>query len=1278
MNDSEVKARLAQAEVYFSHYRWDDAIACFETILAAHPDHPAAAQGWTNAVEQKSVDDELAQTLASVRANLAAQRFDEALTALNLAQSRGALSHILRYHSEIDGLRSEAQEGRDWQRRIATAAREAEKHASRRRYDQALETVDATLQELNARGWERLGVTLSAMRDRLWAERGVTERIHFAGSTLDRQDYRLAAELLGALIEELPEREDVRRLHERARAGWERVRDRLGAVQEALTELRPDDAVALLAGLRHEHPHNPEWQAIWLRVHMEQGRQEVTAGRSAVVEHQFEEAADAFERSVAAFTATVEVFAEHPTAAAELAEAKALREAALLAAQAVRDRVAGRWEPSRYGWQASQERLSEAAKVRGRDLSELGAVVGAMLSEASATLAGMQEVQLMLSEGQQALAEHDAARARELFRLGLARSEAVGLSAGSPGGTADTDKLKGLLSAGLREADRIQRDVRKLIGQAEGAQADQRLTLLRRAYERWRTAPGLVDRLAGELLSAASASVKAGDEAAALAYCEQIGELVEAPPGVIAEAEVLTAGLNARLAGEAALVRAAALIESAGQSSPPSAEEYGTALNVLEEASSYGQLAPELVTRLDALRTKAEERRDRALAARSCLVESDSRAALGDWQGVASALAAAQAALGAPDGDHLAPRLAQARAWAAAVVERLSAAGAAMERADSLTGSAAQGDLESVCWDELAGALESARIALRPAPDLPAIRPAAWEHAEQRFTWLARRVDALRAAREKIQAGRAVDAVPALQMHSASDPDPLVLSVLSRLLKETVGDAAMAARAWLQEATTALGRGEIAAAEAFLALGETFATAAPEVAPDLRRAERQGRALGQVRAATAAARAHVTNGEYELGLACFRQALHLAADGEAGLGVDTQQGLTLLLDLEDEIEGERGPGRAPSAGAARDQAAALVQGLLSDCSREPITGQFLAPALRGWWKLTCRAADIAFIEAQLVLGQDLAAAHAAVRLLETRPSDRAVGEICRRCAGQAAERLLRKTNRGLERARRLAAGGAYGAALAHLERLGTEQLASAHLPLSLMDALEGAIESVEDLRAELRELEELAARLTPLQTEIRECALIGDLTGASRLRSHAELLDPRRRAAAAWIELDAMAALMTLVQQEQGQAAPGHATMQRSEARGPEPHPMPVVERGAASPPAFQTGSNGAAPDSVSAPVPSTPAAELFTHDDGAALSLPAHRAIETPGRLVGGAPDPGEVAGTASPAASRDGEGAGLPPSPADEPPAPFDLDDWLNNVTELGLEDGRPVEDD
>ncbi len=224
LSDAEMKTRLAQAELHFSHYRWDDAIAAFEAVLAAHPTHPAASQGWASAVEQKSIDEELSLALARARSALAARRFDEALAALNQAQARGALSHILKYHGEIDGLRSEAQEGQEWQRRIDAARREAQALEARRRFDQALEVLDNTLRSLSGRGWERLGGDLAALRERLWAERDVSERVQFAQAAHERQDYRLAAELAAALREELPERSDVKRLHEQAGGAWRACR----------------------------------------------------------------------------------------------------------------------------------------------------------------------------------------------------------------------------------------------------------------------------------------------------------------------------------------------------------------------------------------------------------------------------------------------------------------------------------------------------------------------------------------------------------------------------------------------------------------------------------------------------------------------------------------------------------------------------------------------------------------------------------------------------------------------------------------------------------------------------------------------------------------------------------------------------------------------------------------------------------------------------------------------------------------------------------------------
>ena len=133
MNDNELKARLAEAEALFSRYRWEEAIASFEAILAARPDHAAASQGLADALEQQKTDLELAETIGGARQALAAHQFSDALAALNRAQTRGAMRHILKYHGEIDGLRSQAQEGRELKRMADQALERAEGLAGQRK-----------------------------------------------------------------------------------------------------------------------------------------------------------------------------------------------------------------------------------------------------------------------------------------------------------------------------------------------------------------------------------------------------------------------------------------------------------------------------------------------------------------------------------------------------------------------------------------------------------------------------------------------------------------------------------------------------------------------------------------------------------------------------------------------------------------------------------------------------------------------------------------------------------------------------------------------------------------------------------------------------------------------------------------------------------------------------------------------------------------------------------------------------------------------------------------
>lgn len=1139
MKESEVKARLAQAEAHISHYRWDDAIALFEAILASHPDHSLATQGWTRAVEQRSVEEELQDALAQARASLARDRFDEALALLNQAQARGALAHILKYHSEIDGLRSEAQEGQEWQRRVEAATREAEALAGRRRFDQALETLDGTLRPLQARGWERLGAGLADLREKLWAERDVSERVQFAQAAYERQDYGLAAELAAALHEELPGRDDARRLHERARGAYSGLQERLAAVNAALAEERTEDALALLSSLRAEHPKNPDWQAIALRVHMAQGRAELARGRAAMVEQAFEDAAEAFEAATAALTAIVEIFPEHPTARQEQGEAEALRQAARSAAQAARDRAAFRWEASAQGWQAGRDQLDRAIAARGRDFGEVAAVIDALLAESQAALADLEQARASLADGRQALAARDAGAAREALRAGLSRVEG-----GRLGDTPHLNDLREGLAAGLREAERIQRDVKKLLGQAEAAAGErERVALLRRAYERWETAPGLVTQLA-EALLAAAASAQVEEEEAALALCAEVGELAGAPAGALSEAARLAAQIRDRRAAQ-----------------------------------------------------------------------------------VAAAEAAEQAARAAATEQALAPVV------------------AALREVEAVCEPAADGDLAAVDWDAAERGLKEARKALRAAGRaLPQPLPATWEALRDRIDALERRNHLLVAAHERIAAGRGIEAVPALQAHAANDPDPVVLTLLDRLMREGASAAGNAAQDWLAQAVAAIERGELTTAAAYAELAQSYTAAAPQVVPQIRRIERQISLLAEARDRTREARGRAAAGDLAAALAGYRAALELTTDGETGLPADARHEIHRVLDAEDALD-EATPTPA-----------------LLDAARHPLVKEFVAPALGRWWRLARQVAALARIAAQVALGQAAAAADAAAQLAQAYPQDRALVQAYSTAAGRATEAQARRWRRALKRSRWLAEQGAYAEALAEIE----PAAASADAGEPQSDEVEALADEAAELRLALRKLVALSEQLEPLLARMREAALADQFDEALAAWHQAAFLDPGRRTAALWEEMDALAA-----QIEQRQQARVTPRVDRPARHAPEQAPR------AAS---FVADAPSAPIAPPTAPVPAEPPARVAVDAPAeAARGNGASRATLDALR---------EPVSAVAPSSARETREAEPPPAPAEpaplaipaemppsfEPPAPFDLDDWLNNVTELGPDDVGP----
>ena len=827
------------------------------------------------------------------------------------------------------------------------------------------------------------------------------------------------------------------------------------------------------------------------------------------------------------------------------------------------------------------------------------------------------------------------------FAAGLARVEGVRAAAG-----ADLQDLRERLGAGLREAERVQRDVKKLLSQAEaaGEREEQRLSFLLKAYERWETAPGLAARLAEALLVAAAASRHAGDEDGALGYCDQVGEVTGAPAGALAEAARMSDEIQARRVAKAALAEAAALVGQAALDPIPAPEPFRRALAILDDIDWQAAGSADIGPAAEELREQAADAHERTVAARSGITESEALADAGEWRGAAEALAGARAALGPLGGAELGDRVEELREYADAVGKARTQAIDALNDAEALVGFAADGDLASVDWDAAERALAEARKAFRAVRLLPRAKPKGWDGLQARVERLDRRVKLLKRVHEQISAGQGVEALPALRAAAASDADPLVLAVLERLMDSHSGDAANAAAMWLGKAAGALERGELATAEAYLGLAQSYASAAPQLMPEVRRMERQVEVLGQVREATRQGRADAAAGDLKGALAQYRRALELATDGEAGLPANARREINRLLDLEGTRE-EAGTAAALDASPAN-----------------PLVSEFVAPAVAHWWRLTQRTAALAGVETRMALGRATEAADAAASLASAVPGDPQILELHRAASARAAERQLGRGRRRLQRARRLAEQGAYAEALVEIE--------TRMLPDTRADAASEGLESSEaeeladeaaELGRSLRKLLELNEKLGPLVEEMRRHGLTGEYDEALTVRERAEFLDPRRVAKAVWEELDGLAGL---IEKRRAAAIPAPRRAAQEESTSVFlPHPTPEV----LPPPPLRSAQAGGSPA-----VPASDAAE-----DVDLRRAVTHRPAEQgPAEAAGTAEDLAEAYPPGEQPAEAAEVRAMAVSEPAElyiplEPAAPFDLQDWLSNVTEVGPED-------
>ena len=281
----------------------------------------------------------------------------------------------------------------------------------------------------------------------------------------------------------------------------------------------------------------------------------------------------------------------------------------------------------------------------------------------------------------------------------------------------------------------------------------------------------------------------------------------------------MAAGISGRRKVQAALAEARRLLAELEKAPPAGAPQHSApacqrVIDVLARGREHIAEAPESKADLDDLMQTSQERYERVAAAEPFLARSDAARQAGDWATAAAQLSQARERLGDLAGAGVEQRLAKYHDTTAAVDTVLTAAGTRWHRLRNSTISPRDGDLAAVQWAELDTALAAAADALAPRPEGVDPLPPNWGELLARVEDLARRARVLQQAREKVAAGRGVDAVPMLQAVLAQGPDPILNSVLRRLVRSSAGAASEQAHARLASAETHLRAGELEEAAA--------------------------------------------------------------------------------------------------------------------------------------------------------------------------------------------------------------------------------------------------------------------------------------------------------------------------------------------------------------------------------------------------------------------------------------------------------------------------------
>ena len=1103
MDTRDMMKLQSEGEHFLTRWEWDKALSRFEAILKEDPDNPRAQQGKARAEEGKRIEQEIVDLIEQAKDAMERKDFETAVKYLDRAQDLAAQKKMLKHHGTIDHLREEAQNLARWKQRAEQCLQTASQFERAGKLGDAIHELNALLQDMEVNDvTDKLKEEVERLRkerDRLQEGKSREERIQEAKDAFREEDYRRAVELVQELKEQYPDDPYIKRHYRRFSDVWQRLERDLESVEQALNDGELDNAVALLQQLRENFPKNPDWRRLWLKAYMGHAQQEFENGRRLFQERQFEEAHKAFKEASKAFARVQEVFPKHPTAGSYQQEAENLAMVANWAFRAQRDMDRLRWEPAKQHLQSAQAALEGAKAVREKTFSDIKVVLDSMMQHVMEMIDRLQNAQTALEQGRYWLEQKDLEKAEEFLRQGLEDL------------SGQEHPLREDLLKELGRVTRIKRDVETFMKQAEKADdIEERITLLKKAYDLWPHAPEVADRLATQWLQAARKALDANDSERAAVYCQRVKELSHVSPHLKEQAEHLWQTTECQTRVTALLEEVSE--EPTGKDPARYLETYRKYRDKLHKAESLARECPDMMPVVQQRLTEIEPVLSAWERAVPLIMEAQELRANGTWHEAAEKYKEAVEALGARAPRFLIQEHKQIERKAQEIKKKLERAEKAVAEAERLYQEGKEKGLGGIKWDALKNALTKARNILKKKPSNIQPLPPQWADLEERFDRLQTRVNVLRDVRDMEERGEILKAVSKLRAATRQYPEDDVLKRVFTAMQKAYQDVALTrAREMLDEARQALARGDYDLAREKLTEVSSLEVEEASVRRELLALREQVGVWEQIRQSIERAREAKRTNSPQAALEAYREALEKAASVSSGLPANLREKIHELIVLVET------PGETPFLAVRenRAKADAIYNGLKSHLGKDEQGRQLILP-LQEWYDLSNRWAARQFIASVEALQDHVTMYVSAQNAVRRFPDDPEFQQEAIKALNLILKDLRGSLRKRLTRARDLAKQGNLEDALQEiadaeekfiqpiLEKLGEEF----NVILEVDEQLSDLRNMLNDLKNELTRWKKAKGDIKKVIEKMQASVEKGDLTAAEQQYEVAETYIP--------------------------------------------------------------------------------------------------------------------------------------------------------------------------